>query len=188
MKTSTLQDAISASEQGDSNTALALLSQAASEQPSSGIPHWLMGAEYAKLGAVDRAEAGFANALLLEPGLVIARYQLGLLQFSSARAAMALVTWQPLLQLDDENPLPHFVRGFEALAHDQFTEARHQLTAGLARNADNPAMSDDIRKVLQKMDAIHPLQGQAATDSGPETEDQDFHYLLSNYHQQGPGH
>lgn len=190
MNTSTLQDAISASAQGDSSTALALFSQAASEQPNSGVPHLLMGAEHAKLGEIDRAEAGFANALLLEPGLLIARYQLGLLQLSSARAAIALVTWQPLLQLDDSNPLPHFVRGFEALAHDQFDEASRCFEAGLARNVDNAPLSNDIRKVLEKIDAIqaHSHQPLVDSESEPEATEVDFHFLLSNYQQKGPGH
>jgi tetratricopeptide (TPR) repeat protein len=188
MNTSTLQEAISASAQGDSNTALALFSQAASEQPNSGVPHLLMGAEHAKLGEIDKAEAGFANALLLEPGLLIARYQLGLLQLSSARAAIALVTWQPLLQLDDSNPLPHFVRGFEALAHDQFDEASRCFQAGLVRNVDNPPLSNDIRKVLEKIDAIQAPSHQPPTDAEPEASEVDFHFLLSNYQQKGPGH
>ncbi len=188
MKTSTLQEAISASAQGDSTTALALFSQAASEQPNSGVPHLLMGAEHAKLGEIDRAEAGFANALLLEPGLLIARYQLGLLQLTSARAAIALVTWQPLLQLDDSNPLPHFVRGFEALAHDQFDEANRYFEAGLTRNVDNPPLSDDIRKVLERIDAIQTPLHQTPTDVEQEASEVDFHFLLSNYQQKGPGH
>ncbi len=188
MKTTTLQEAIFASAQGDSTTAFALFSQAASEQPNSGIPHLLMGAEYAKLGEIDKAESGFANALLLEPGLLIARYQLGLLQLSSARAAVAFVTWEPLLQLDESNPLPHFVRGFKALAHDQFSEASRYFEAGLARNVDNPALSNDIRKVIEKIDAIQAPQHQTLTDAEPETTEADFHFLLSNYQQKGPGH
>lgn len=188
MMNSILQDAMSASAQGDSTTAFDLLSQAASELPNSGIPHLLMGAEYAKLGEIDKAEAGFANALLLEPGLLIARYQLGLLQLSSARPAIALVTWQPLLQLDDSSPLPHFVRGFEALAHDQFAEARGHFEAGLVRNVDNAALSQDIRKVLEGMDAVQVPQGQPLTESEPEAAEANFHFLLSNYQQKGPGH
>jgi len=188
MKTSTLQDAISASSQGDSAAALELLSQAAAEQPRSGIPYFLMGAEYAKLGEIDKAEAGFANALLLQPELVVARYQLGLLQLSSARAAIALLTWQPLLQLDESSPLPHFVRGFEALAHDKFMDARQHFEAGLARNVDNPAMSQDIQKVIQKMGAMEPAPDHAPTDAAQESNEQDFHFLLSNYRQPGPAH
>jgi len=184
----TLKAAISASALGDSTTALALLTQASAEQPGSALPYLLMGAEHAKLGAVDKAEAGFANALLLEPGLVVARYQLGLLQLSSARSAMALLTWQPLLQLGESSPLPHFVLGFEALVHDQFVQARQHFEAGLMRNSDNPAMSEDIQMVLNKMDAIAPDPDRASGGPAVEKTEKDFHFLLSNYRQQGPVH
>ncbi len=186
-----LQQAMAASAQGDSEAALALFSQAALAEPASGIPYLLMGAEYAALGQIDKAEAAFANAVLLAPGLAIARYQLGLLQFSSARAAIALVTWQPLLELGESSPLPCFVLGFTALAQDDFDTARTCLERGIALNTDNPPLTADIQKVLQRMDAA--LMTSEAGEEAPPAEHafddrEESHVLLSNYHQQGPAH
>lgn len=38
------------------------------------------------------------------------QYQLGLLQFSSRRASLGFVRWGPLFELDESQPLRHFVR------------------------------------------------------------------------------
>ena len=122
------------------------------------IPHFLLGSQYAALGQFDKAEAALANAVLLAPSLHIARYQLGLLQFSSGRAAVALVTWEPLFSLEDAQPLGHFVRGFAALAQDEFAQAKAFFEAGLARNTENAALSHDIEKVLRGIEEAKQKQ------------------------------
>jgi tetratricopeptide (TPR) repeat protein len=182
-----LQQALAASAQGDNEAALALFSQAAQEEPSSGIPHLLIGAEYAALGQADKAETAFANAVLLAPDLAIARYQLGLLQFSSARVGAALITWQPLLALGELNPLPSFVLGFTALAQDDFETARSYFETGISLNTDNPPLTSDIEKVLRNMDmALAALDAEKGKSSSDDSEAS--HILLSNYHQQGLAH
>jgi len=185
---------MAASAQGDAATALALFQEAAREQPHSGVPYFLMGAEYAALGQMGEAEAGFANAVLMEPGLTMARYQLGLLQFSSGRPALGLVTWQPLLTLGPEDPLPHLVRGFEALGHDQFDIARQHFQDGVARITANTALAEDIHRVIQEMDKVDAIKSATPPSTTPhqeveaDAEDNHTHVLLANYQQQGPLH
>ncbi len=187
-----LELALAASAAGHAAEAIALFQQAALEQPASGIPHFLLGAEYATLGQVDLAEQSFSQAVLLAPEWAIPRYQLGLLQFSAGRASTALLTWQPLLGLGDESPLPHWVRGFAALAGDSFDQARAQFEAGLERNTEHPPMSADIRLVLSRLDALQqnaaaPAPAAASADT-EQTDEEAAHVLLSNYQQQGPVH
>jgi tetratricopeptide (TPR) repeat protein len=186
-----LQQGMAASQRGDSSGALAMFAQATLEEPTSGVAYLLMGAEHASLGQIEQAEAAFANAVLLAPALAIARYQLGLLQFSSGRAALALITWQPLLALGEDSPFSHFVRGFAALAQDDFGQARSWFEAGLQRNTDNAPLSADIQKVLRDMDAALVQTGENTGSSTIDqaTDDQAAsHVLLSNYQQQGPAH
>ncbi|MBC7603175.1 MAG: hypothetical protein H7255_11035 [Ramlibacter sp.] len=152
--------------------------------PASHIPSdFLLGSELASLGRFDEAEAAFANAVLVAPGFHLARYQLGLLQFSSGRASAALVTWQPLLLLADAQPLVHFVQGFTALAHDDLATARTHFNTGLARESDNPAVASDIRQVLARMDEI-PVAPTTSTHDG----DAANHVLLANYGKPGTLH
>lgn len=173
-----LQAGLAASRSNDVEKALELFDQASLACPASGVPHFLAGSEYAALGQFDKAEAALANAVLVAPAFHIARYQLGLLQFSSGRAAVALVTWEPLFALDDAQAMNHFVRGFAALADDDFEQARAHFKAGLDRNTENAAMSHDIEKVLC---GIEEAQHKSCGSSLPEPSEAAAHILLSNY-------
>lgn len=173
-----LQAGLAASRSNDVEKALELFAQASLACPSSGVPHFLAGSEYAAVGQFDKAEAALANAVLLAPAFHIARYQLGLLQFSSGRAAVALVTWEPLLALDDAQAISHFVRGFAALAHDDLEQASAHFLAGLDRNTENAAMSHDIEKVLR---GIEEAKQGADGSALPESSEAAAHILLSNY-------
>lgn len=156
--------------------AIRLFRQASQLQPSSGVPHFLIGSEHAAVGEVESAEQAFAQALLLAPSFTIARYQLGLLQFTSGRPATAQSTWEPLLSLDDSHPLGHFARGFAALGRNDLPGAVSHYRAGLARNEENAALSRDIQLVVEAVEALQPLQ-QAAAAADAET----GHVLLSAY-------
>lgn len=169
---------MAASQADDSTQAIECFQQASVAAPQAGLPQFLLGAEFAALGDMDKAEAAFANATRLASEFPMARYQLGLLQFSSGRPAIALLTWQPLLQLPDTDPLPHFVNGFATLAHDRFEEALHHFEQGLALNTSNPALSSDIEKVIAGIRAVTP---HAASEA-------EAHVLLGNYQQQGRAH
>lgn len=184
--------ALQVSATGDSEGAIRLLRAAAEEAPASGLVQFLLAAELAQAGAIGDAEAAYANAVLLAPQLHIARFQLGLLQFSSGRAAIALLTWQPLLALPEDDPLPHFIRAFAALAGDRFTEAKDAFAAGIARNTGNEPLNADMRKVVAGIDDLLRSQAglraaaQPALPGEPAEQEagEGAHVLLSNYHSQ----
>ena len=182
-----LREGLAASQSNDAHRALELFAQASQACPASGVPHFMAGSEFAALGEFEKAEAELASAVLLAPGLHIARYQLGLLQFSSGRAAAALVTWEPLFALDDTEPLGHFVCGFAALAQDDFQAAKSHFEDGLARNTANPALSSDIHKVLLGMRDAHARQP-AASQPAAEADPAAAHVLVSNYGKYGTLH
>jgi tetratricopeptide (TPR) repeat protein len=183
-----LSAGIAASRANDGERAIDYFQRAQAFNPSSGLPPFLLGSEYAALGDMAQAEAAFANAARLAPDFPLARYQLGLLQFSSGRAALGLLTWQPLLELPDTNPLPHFVNGFAALAHDQFDEALAHYEQGLQRNTENPALSGDIEKVIAGIRSLKASQRDDAPADPSADEASASHVLLANYRQSGPGH
>jgi tetratricopeptide (TPR) repeat protein len=175
-----LEAGLAASQANDVSQALDLFGQASAAAPSWAVPHFLIGSEHAAQGEMDKAEAAIANAVLLDPGLHIARYQLGLLQYSSGRVAVALVTWQALTELEVEQGLPDFVRGFAALAQDQIETAKEHFAAGLSVADVNAAVAGDIRKVLAGL----PVEAGAATGSKVEAESQaanSAHVLVSTY-------
>ena len=172
-----IAEGLEASRNDRAQAALALFAQASALAPASGVPHFLAGSEHANAGNIEQAEAAFARAVLLAPGFAVARYQLGLLQFSTQRLAVALLTWQPLFDLPGTDAIGHFVRGFEALARDSFDEALGHYREGLACKDINQAMGSDI---LQVVAAVEKLPGQAApaaTQGDPAVQ----HVLLSGY-------
>ena len=175
---------MAASQANDSSQAVKWFQKACATAPNAALPQFLLGAELAALGDTSQAEAAFANATLLAPGFPMARYQLGLLQFSSGRAAMALLTWQPLLDLPSADPLPHFVRGFAALAQDHFEEALRHYQQGLVLNTTNEALSGDIEKVISGIHALLP----GAPQTSEASDASENHVLLANYQQQGRAH
>ncbi|MDP9912418.1 tetratricopeptide (TPR) repeat protein [Variovorax boronicumulans] len=182
-----MSQGMAASQANESTQAIAWFQEASAAQPAAALPQFLLGAEFAALGDIAQAETAFANATLLAPAFAMARYQLGLLQFSSGRAATALITWQPLLGLPDTDPLPHFVNGFAALAQDRFDEALQHYQKGLVLNTTNDALSGDIAKVIAGIKALSSTHT-AADDQGRPTDSTDNHVLLANYQQQGPAH
>lgn len=176
-----LREAIAASQRHDSEAALALLARVSEIAPQAAIPHLLTAGELAQAGRHAEAESAFARALLADPELHIARFQLGLLQFTSGNAAMALLTWQPLLALGDGHALLLFAQGFTQLAQDNMSEAARLFHAGMEANTDNAPLNADIRMVLQRMAETigtdrPPTPASASTE--PVT---DTHVLLSNY-------
>ena len=154
-----------------------------SPEAEDSIQHFLLGSEFAASGEYEKAEHAFANAVLLAPAFHLARYQLGLLQFSSGRLAVALLTWEPFLAMDEAEALPHFVRGFAMLAQDQLEAARAHFETGLNRNETNPAVFDDIRKVIERMGVAR--QDDSPVASGEHSANQ---VLISNYGKSGALH
>ena len=172
-----LAEGLAASRKGERDTALALFQRASEADPASALPHFLVASEQASAGEFAPAELSFANALLLAPDFALARYQLGLLQFSSSRAAVALLTWQPLFELPDQDALLHFVRGFAALAQNAFAESLAHFRRGLACTPANPALCADIRQVV---DAVERLESGAPAPAQEAAADS-THVLLSAY-------
>lgn len=132
--------------------ALSHFAQASALAPSSGVPHLLMGAEHASCGELALAEDAYRAALRLAPGLHLARYQLGLLQFGAQRTTAALATWQPLFALCESMPLGHFVRGFAALVDDDHCLALRHFRRGLALSRDEVAAALGVGTVVEAIE------------------------------------
>lgn len=177
-----MSEGMAASHANDSAQAIECFTKAIEARPTAGLPHFLLGSEFAAQGNVDQAEAALANATLLAPDLHIARYQLGLLQFSSGRAAVALFTWRPLLALPAVDPLPHFVEGYASLAQDRFEEALAHFREGILLNKTNPALSEDIEKVVAR---IHGLGYRLSTEEAAGSQ---ARALLAKFQQPGLAH
>lgn len=160
-------------------SARGLLEQEVQAHPTDPRLLLLLGAELVHARELDRAEAAYTAALNLAPDFAIARFQLGLLQFTSARPAVAMATWSLLEKLDEDHPLRLFKTGLEALGQDRFAEARTWLERGIAQNKDNPALNRDMRLVLDRIAALGPAAGGPGGEGAAEPGQ--AHVLISSY-------
>jgi tetratricopeptide (TPR) repeat protein len=195
----TVRAAMAASAQGDVEGALNLYLQASEESPGSAVPHFLRAAELAQAQRHGEAEAAYAATVLLAPELHIARFELGVLQFTSGRASMALLTWAPLLLLPDGHALKLLVQGYAELAQNHFESALALFLQGMVANTDNAALNGNIELLVAaikrrgaeiEMDDLPARSVQGALpmfDEGPSESEAQF--LLSAYQRgQGPLH
>ena len=171
---------VAASARNDTAHALRMFEQAAASAPAWALPRFLLGSEFAAMGEWQKAESELANAVLLDDSLHIARYQLGLLQFTAGRVAMALVTWQPLLaRPSSDDGLSDFVQGFMALEQDDFAAARVHFGRGSSCADVNPAVAQDVQRTVAAM----PASPGEAPLAAPARESQPApaHVLVANY-------
>lgn len=195
--TNPLQAGLAASRSGDAAAAIRWFRIACERDPAAAVPAFLLAAELAQAGDVTEAENCYARAVLLDPGLHMARFQLGLLQFTSARASTALLTWAPLFEQPEDDPLRHVVQGFAALMQDDFESAIAELARGRELVQGNDALKHDLTMVMERIRstaaAKQSTQGAAAAANadkaaGADANDIGAHFLLSNYRIDGPMH
>ena len=170
-------------QQGDRAARSVLLEQASREHPADPRPLLLAAADFIQAKEIDRAEAAYLLALQRAPNFAIARFQLGLLQMTCNRPAAALVTWGPLEQLEEKDPLRLFARGLAALAQGRPDLAKVWLAEGIAVNTVNPPLNRDMQKVFDQIEAAgqgQPPQGQEKANGKAKSEDQ-AHFLISTY-------
>lgn len=165
----------------DPATSIRLLTAAADVHALDSRPLVLLAAEFAQGRDMDRAEAAYVAALQRAPDFWIARFQLGLLQFTSARPAVAFVTWAPLDSLDGSHPLRLFKRAFECLAADGFDRATELLRMGIAANTDNPPLNHDMRMLIERIAQQQAGGNQPARPNEPAEPLADAHFLVSTY-------
>lgn len=193
-----INSGISELQAGRHDEAIEIFGNAAAHAPASAVPHFLIGSALALKGDYANAEAAFLSAVLLAPRFSIARYQLGLLQYSTGRATLALVIWQPLLEVatptPEEQALSLFVQGYAALGQNDFGTALACFKEGVRVNVSNPALSGDVQNVIARVEqflggnsASQPEQAapredtkKAESDGGG---DDKSHVLLNNYNQ-----
>jgi tetratricopeptide (TPR) repeat protein len=165
-----LQLALNATETSDSGTAIGYLKEAVSRSDASATAHYLLGAEYAQIKMYDRAAGEMEAAIALDPSLVVARFQLGLLWLSSGNAAQALLTLEPLSELAKSDPFFHFGIGLKHLVADEFSCARQSLIEGISLNASNTPLNLDMQKLINEIDQISVhSEAQDAEELGAET-------------------
>jgi tetratricopeptide (TPR) repeat protein len=135
--------------------------------------------EHAEAGRWLEAEDAFAAALLNAPDLHIARFQLGLVQWSQVRRGAALVTWQPLLDAAPGLDVAHFARAFALWSALDLAGAESEFAQGVGCCRNQPLAQDMSRL----HDSVKRQLG-ATSDANSDAQ----HVLLVNYVKAGQAH
>ena len=160
----------------DSAENLEALQNAAQVHPEDARPLLLIAAHFAEEGRVDEAEAAYIAALDRRPDFAMARFQLGLLQFSARRPAAACATWAQLDADSSSAALRLFKTGMTCLAVDDFADAARLIRQGIAENHENAPLNGAMQRLVNE---IARCQTAAANPAQPAQSAQ--HYLFSAY-------
>lgn len=115
---------------------------------------YLLAAEHAQLGMMDRAEEGFKKTVELAPDFPMARFQLGQLFLVKGDVESSKNLLAPLAQLPAGQALSAYAKGLIAAANENADEAIAQLQAGLACEQEIPALAQDMQRVLNNLLAL----------------------------------
>ncbi|RZL01573.1 MAG: hypothetical protein EOP36_11030 [Rubrivivax sp.] len=149
---------------------------------------YMLGAEYAQIGLMDRAADYMGQAIDMDDTLHTARFQLGLLHLTQAQVEQSLQVLAPLEKLGDNSCFTHFGIGLRHLIRDEFVDSRTHLLRGIQLNSEsaspNLALNGDIQKLLALLpNADGTPPDQDATAAAEPTAEASF--LMSSYNRGG---
>jgi tetratricopeptide (TPR) repeat protein len=162
--------------------AMGYLKSATQRFPMNAKARYLLGAEHAHIGMYDRAIVDIGEAIRLDPSLIAAHFQLGLLHLTSGTPLEAERAWEALDGLAPTEPLYLFKVGLTHLIHDRLKECAAALEQGIARNATLPPLNVDMQRVLDEVRA-RLASGMSMPREKPGVAPPGDHALLSAYRQ-----
>ncbi len=178
-----MQDALAATRRDALDESDVLLRQALAMNPAAAMPHFLRAANFAHADRHDLAEASYVACLTRAPSLAMARFQLGLLQLTGGRPAVARASWEPLLGLADAHPLKLFARGLLAMLEEDASGACRFIREGIAMNRDNVPLNVDMQALLQRLEHAEAPSAPAGADAAGASPS-DAHFLIGAYRRQ----
>lgn len=168
--------AIHASNKGDHERAIVLLKQGAEREASARF-HYMLGAEHAEIGMLDRAIQDIEKALSLDGSLAEARFQLGLLYALRDDKGMAVSTWAELERFPDKPHLICFKTAIELYFERDVNAAITKMQEGISLNKTNPALNNDMTNLIENWKSALPQD----TDETSEPTSSTGHHFLSAY-------
>lgn len=129
--------------------AVVMLKTLLERDPRNAHGLYLLAAQHAQMGLLDRAEAGFREVVAIAPDLATARFQLGQLLVLKGAAAEADRLLAPLKTQADS--LGAYARALVAVGREDVPAAVTELTAGLSLPQEIPALAADMQRLLDRL-------------------------------------
>jgi len=140
--------ALNATESDNNEDAIEYLKRAHQLSPDNANIIYMLGAVHAQIGMFDRAVEEMSKAVSLDPSIIAAHFQLGMLYITSGRPREAEKAWLPLNDLGQAHPFFLFKTGLLHLANDEFAQCVDYIKRGIAANHINEPLNRDMEKVL----------------------------------------
>jgi predicted Zn-dependent protease len=164
--------ALHASSVGDHHACMSYLEEVLRQQPTNARALFLRAAQHAELGLTERAVSGIKAALAIEPGLEIARFQLGLLLLFERNRPQEAKEYLLELRNSRDYVLRTYAEAMVAVADNDTSRAREHLALGLAQTTNNQPLATLMKRLLDRLtEGAKP--GSAAAEPG--------HVLLGAY-------
>jgi len=157
-----LRLALDAMNSGRDADAVVMLKTLLEREPSHAMARYLLAAQHAQLGMMDRAEEGFREVVERAPAFPIARFQLGQLLLTRSEASGAREVLSPLVDQDDA--VGAYARALCAAAVDDVAQAVDELEAGLSLPQDVPALAYDMQQLLGRFQEMSSGRGGVTTE------------------------
>jgi len=147
-----LRIALAAINQDNHVEAISLLKTLIDRDDNHVYANYLLAAEHAQIGMMDRAEVGFAKTVSLVPDFRIARFQLGQLYLTKGDVELVRKTLKPLVGCSESTlELSYFAKGLIAIVDGNFDVAISELQLGLNCEHEIPALADDMARILENI-------------------------------------
>ncbi len=139
--------ALHASSVGNHHACMTYLKEGLQQQPRNARAIYLLAAQHAELGLLERAIGGMQSAISIEPSLEIARFQLGLLLLDRKRPLEALEQFKAL-DTSADRALRACSEAMAAVARGDLPVARAKLAEAVSLPSSNPALLTVVRRLL----------------------------------------
>lgn len=137
--------------EGNHADVLTMIKVMLDRDPGHAFATYLLAAEYAQLGMMDRAENAFKSAVDLVPDFPMARFQLGQLYLVKNKAGDAKDVLTPLTLFPDGQAITNYSKALVAVANNELEAAVSHLEAGLECDQEIPALTVDMRAMLNNL-------------------------------------
>jgi tetratricopeptide (TPR) repeat protein len=143
--------ALHASSMGDHHACMTYLEEVLQRQPRNARAIYLLALQHAELGLTQRAAAGIKTALLIEPDLELARFQLGLLLLFDSNQPVEARGYLDRLRTCQNRALRAYAEAMIAICDNELTLARQKLAVGLSESSPDSPLAMLMRRVFERL-------------------------------------
>lgn len=143
--------ALHASATGDHHACMTYIEEVLQREPQNARAIYLLAVQHAELGLTQRAITGIKAALLIEPDLELARFQLGLLLMFDKNEPREAKNYLERLGNSENRALRAYSQAMIAIADHEPALARQKLAIGLAESSPDSPLSSLMRRLFERM-------------------------------------